>query len=998
MATADRSITRLFHFGVILSSLIAATVRGQDGIILENNPPSIRWHQVRTPNFRVIFPEGFEGQATRMANTLEHIRLPESRSLGTPSAPLPVILQNRSSVSNGFVALGPRRSEFYTMSTQNYNFLGTNDWLNLLASHEYRHMSQYNHANRGFNKLISIVSGQEALAGMSFLAAPQWFWEGDAVATETAFTHSGRGRIPEFDLVFRTNLLERKDFGYNKQYLRSYKHNIPDHYVLGYHMVSYLRKTSGKADIWGAVSGRAWSVPFKPLTFSSAVHRNSGSYLNRYYSRMAADLKSAWEQYLSRLTFTPYEIISKRKNRVYTDYSYPQYLSNGRIVALKSGLADIPTLVVLGDDKEEDKYIPGPVNDSGMLSTAGSRVVWNEFRYDPRWPMVSWSVIRVHNTDSSRLLSKTLGSGTRYAGASLSPDGSMVATVVQEQSYDSKITLINAVNGHVIRTVEGRKGAYYSMVRWYDTGEALVALRTTTTGKAVVRIGLADGAETELIPESHRNIGHPVISGRHLLYNAPSGGIDNLFAMDLSTGRNYQLTVARYGAYNPSVSPDGRHIAYSNQSRDGLDVVRIPFDPGNWVADPVEPADAPNSWRHLVEQEGRPGLFDSIPQTVYPVERYRRGSHLLNVHSWGAFLSTDLRSGRFGITSKDVLSNLSLNAGLEFDLQERTIASEVRASYQTLFPIIDVEYQSGDRDVKVADDLEIITKIQNGDTTRVVEDVSFTWKEKTLEAGLRVPLNLTHSRFFTQVNSGLYIGSTTVSDFKNSFNDGGRVITKEIPQYFFRSYQDNGRLLYSRFGVTAYNLMKQAPRDINSRWGQVIDFSAYGTLNGSDFSGGQQSLTAYLYFPGLFRNHSFWGYWAYQSTRVTWRDRDNYTFRNQIPVARGAGVGRFEQMYSMSANYAMPLFYPDLHLGPLLNIKRVRINGFTDYVFADNPGLRAITQDPESRTFLSVGGELKFDINILRLLPELDLGIRVAQVLQPRQSFFFEFILGTVSF
>ncbi|MFM7193822.1 MAG: hypothetical protein ACKOYP_03445, partial [Bacteroidota bacterium] len=378
---------RLFLFAAFLLSIISVPVLGQDGIILENNPPTVRWQQVRTPNFRVIFPQGFEGQASRMANTLEHIRLPESRSLGTPSVPLPVILQNRSSVSNGFVALGPRRSEFYTMSTQNYNFLGTNDWLNLLASHEYRHMSQYSHANRGFNKLISIVSGQEALAGMSFIAAPQWFWEGDAVATETAFTHSGRGRIPEFDLVFRTNLLERKDFGYNKQYLRSYKHYIPDHYVLGYHMVSYLRKTSGMAGIWGVVSGDAWSVPFKPLTFSAAVHRNSGSFLNRYYSTMAASMKSEWEQYLSKLTFTPFEVISKRTTGIYTNYSYPQYLSNGKIVALKAGLADIPRLVVLGDGDEEGKFIPGPVNDSGMLSAAGSRVVWNEFRFDPRWPM-----------------------------------------------------------------------------------------------------------------------------------------------------------------------------------------------------------------------------------------------------------------------------------------------------------------------------------------------------------------------------------------------------------------------------------------------------------------------------------------------------------------------------------------------------------------------------------------------------------------------------------
>ena len=973
-------------------------VNGQDGPILENNPPSLRWYQMRTPHFQVIFPAGFDSQALRMANTLEHIRVPESRSLGTPSVPLPVILQNRSSISNGFVALGPRRSEFYTMSTQNYNFLGSNDWLNLLASHEYRHMAQYSHANRGFNRLIYRISGQEALAGMSFLAAPQWFWEGDAVATETAFTHSGRGRIPEFDLVFRTNLLERKDFGYNKQYLRSYRNYIPDHYVLGYHLVSYLRKTSGMPGIWGVVSGDAWSVPFKPLTFSASVHRNSGFYLNRFYAKMAADMKSEWQEYLSRLQFTPFEIVSKRKNGIYTNYSYPQYLADGRVLALKAGLADVQQLVVLGGPEEDGKHIPGPVNDSGMLSAVGSRVVWNEFRFDPRWPMVSWSVIRVHNTDSSKLLARTLTAKTRYAGASLSPDGTRIATVEQTQEYGARVVVLDAFNGKVIRTCNGLDGAYYSMVRWYETGDALVALRTTQDGKAVVRIGIDDGTEAELIPVSNRNVGHPVISGHHLFYNAPSGGIDNLFAMNLKSGRHYQVTVARYGAYNPSVSPDKKHIVYNNQSRDGMDVVRIPYDTTTWIADPVEPANAPNSWRHLVEQEGRPGLFDSIPKTTYPVERYHRGAHLIKVHSWGAFVSTDLRSGRFGITSKDVLSNLSLNAGLEFDLQERTISTETRASFQTFLPIIDVEYQSGLRDVKVAEDLEIITAIRNGDTTRVVEDVSFTWKEKTLETGLRLPLNLTHSRFFTQINTGLYFGSTTVSDFKNSFNGGGRVITQDIPQYFFRSYQDNGRLLYSRFGLTAYNLMKRSPRDINSRWGQMIDLTASGTLGKSDFSGGQQSLVTWLYFPGLFRNHSFWGYWAYQNTRITWRERDNYTFRNQIPVARGAGVGRYEQMYAMSANYALPLFYPDLHLGPLVNVKRVRLNGFTDYVFADNPGLQAITKENESRTYLSVGGEVKFDINLLRLLPELDFGIRVAQVLRPRKEFFFEFILGTISF
>src|SRR5688500_19010745 len=240
-------------------------------VVLENNPTSIRWQQINTPHFRVVFPRGFNLPAQRMANTLEHIHKAEARSLGTAPRKISVILQNQSSVSNGFVSILPRRSEFYTMQPQDYNFIGTNDWLNLLATHEYRHVVQYQHATRGFNRLIYYVFGNTTLAGFSQAAVPQWFWEGDAVAAETAFTRSGRGRIPNFGLVFKTNLLEGRTFNYHKQYLRSYKHNIPDHYVLGYYMVSHLRRKTRDPAIWDKITAKAWNVPFIPFTFSNAI-------------------------------------------------------------------------------------------------------------------------------------------------------------------------------------------------------------------------------------------------------------------------------------------------------------------------------------------------------------------------------------------------------------------------------------------------------------------------------------------------------------------------------------------------------------------------------------------------------------------------------------------------------------------------------------------------------------------------------------------------------
>jgi len=189
---------------------------GQESAVQETSPASMKWYQINTSNFRVLYPEGFGEQAQRVANTLEHIREPEGASLGVTPRKISIILHSQSSNSNGFVTQAPRRSEFYAMPPQNYNFIGNNEWLTLLSSHEYRHMVQFQKSITGFNKAIYLLFGQLAQAGMAFVAIPQWFWEGDAVATETAFTHSGRGSIPEFDLVFRTNLLEGKNFNYSK--------------------------------------------------------------------------------------------------------------------------------------------------------------------------------------------------------------------------------------------------------------------------------------------------------------------------------------------------------------------------------------------------------------------------------------------------------------------------------------------------------------------------------------------------------------------------------------------------------------------------------------------------------------------------------------------------------------------------------------------------------------------------------------------------------------
>jgi hypothetical protein len=443
-------------------------------------------------------------------------------------------------------------------------------------------------------------------------------------------------------------------------------------------------------------------------------------------------------------------------------------------------------------------------------------------------------------------------------------------------------------------------------------------------------------------------------------------------------------------------------------------VVHIPFDANAWPE--FQPKAEPKSfYQYLVEQEGNPNLLDSLPQEKFSSKRYHKISGLFNPVSWGAYFNTGLTQADIGLVSQDVLSTTLWKAGYLYDINERTGAWRVGLSYQNWFPIVDVNFKYGNR--SSSESLTFLAK----DTVSVdsirsfyfTERIDFEWKEKNIEAGLRIPLVTTQSRYFGNVTFSNYMGYTQVTDFTNDINNS-RIIpflfrsgpsTPPTPDYdtvayFLRSYQDNGDLIYNRFGISAYRLLKRSRRDINSKWGQTVDLSVYNTFNGSNFTGRQFSFYTVLYFPGLARHHSFWGYWAFQQTyipqaRTSGQGLDNYLFSNQIPLPRGIAVYRDQKFYSMSGNYTLPIWYPDISVGPLVNVQRLRGNVFVDYGF----GISQYGENqPVSTTYLSVGGELKTDINILRFLPQLDIGIRYTAGILPNSVTTLEFILGTIGF
>lgn len=965
--------------------------------VLDNNPASLKWRQVNTPGFKIIYPANFDEEAQRMANLLEHLRSAESETMGDEEPKkISIILQNQNAVSNGFVTLGPRRSELYTMPPQDYNFLGTNKWLDMLAVHEYRHIVQFEQSKTGWNKLFYYLFGENTQAGMAFAAAPQWFWEGDATATETTFTRSGRGRMPSFNRVFRSNLLEGKRFNYHKQYLRSYKDFVPNHYVLGYHFVAHLRRRTKDPNILEKVSHRAFSQPFMPFTFSNALNKYTGNHVVKNYEMMMDELKDVWTDQLKGLEITPFKQVNKRESDDFTDYSYPQVLENGNLVVLKSGIGDVKQFVQVDSSGKEQKiFVPGIVNESGMLSAAGNRVVWNEYHFDPRWRVRNYSVIKAYDLDSGKV--RNITKKSRYGGAAISPDGSKVATVLTNTDQQHFLVVIDYETGKEIQRIENQRNAFYAMPRWSHDGQQIVALKITDAGKAVVAIDPSSGEEQVLIAAGNENIGHPVLYNNFLFYNSPVSGIDNIYALNLTNGERFQVTSSKYGAYNPEPAPDGSAIFYNDHTVNGLDVVKIPFNPDLLIpASEVEDRSV-GYYEPLVEQEGHENILEDVPATEYPVKKYSKLAHSINIHSWGPFASTDLSRAEFGIFSRDVLSTTAISLGYTHDINEGTGFASANVSYQGLYPIIDFEVQKGDRN----------SDAFYRDASGNVKRVDFSWKETSYSIGLRLPFVLTRSRFLRSLNLGNRVEVTKASSFKNSIDGIGRIVSIDTSAFIiFNQELDEGTLINNVSTLSFANLHKTSTRDIYSRWGQAATLEWWTSPFGGDFQSGLFAFRSSIYFPSPFhlltkanflKHHSLNFRYSFQHLQYE-LDTDSYHLRNRISKPRGYAYPLDEDFTYFSTNYSFPIMYPDIALGPFLNIKRLRANFFHDYGVGETYAVSKNDQVfDRSKVYESLGGELFVDFNVMRFKPEISLGVRYSYLRTTNETNI-EFLVANIAF
>jgi Tol biopolymer transport system component len=189
------------------------------------------------------------------------------------------------------------------------------------------------------------------------------------------------------------------------------------------------------------------------------------------------------------------------------------------------------------------------------------------------------------------LITSQRDGGRLNVAPALSPDGRWVAFISELDFIDAELHLADAHTGQVIRKLQ--KGTaldpHYGSLRYINSAGtwspdsrlfAFSALKQGGDVLVIVDAGTARRLGEFSVP-GVGEITSPTWSpdGRSIAFAGMSGGISDLYRLDIASGKAEQLTDDPYAQLHPSYSPDGATIAYATERGPETDLDLLAWGP-----------------------------------------------------------------------------------------------------------------------------------------------------------------------------------------------------------------------------------------------------------------------------------------------------------------------------------------------------------------------------------------------------------------------------------
>lgn len=749
---------------------------------------------------------------------------------------------------------------------------------------------------------------------------PTWWMEGDAVMAETTMTEGGRGRNPSFTAPFKALMLEDKHFGYNKMMLGSFRNTIPDPYTFGYLMQSYIR--SEYDENAPETMFRQYSyAPIPVLAPFLAVQKATGKSPGAIYREMSAVYGDFWKKQIASLDITPVRVLSAGKKNGYTDYAYPCVLADGSVAASRYDDDRGYEIVHVRDEQETVLARAHALN---SLGSGGPYLIWDELESDVKFDS---SRTRIALLDLGTGKKRLLAASSRYISPTLSPDGSVAAMLEWNENMTGNFILMSVADGSVMKKILLPPDEYWDDFSFSPDGTSLLFVSTGVfspagdQGKSIARMHLESERVEILLDARFENVRSPVQSGSTILFVSNYSGIDTVYALD-ADGSEWQVIRRPLGAYFPKMSVGTDDLLFVDYADSSGTEISVASAPReSWV--PIDEVTVIREEFYSAAAEAEIGKGKALPSRVPLTDATpKKYSFSLSGNRIDSWGILPGGESGVGVMAFMDIDNIASNANQEVSLDYDYVNSSVGASYTYLYRGFYPDFL-----------------IQAGNTIRDIDGDPYNETEGSV--ALEFP--------FGGGADGALRWSMTFGGAA-----GGRIRRGEA-QLPLQAYAVAGISNYdSVFGVQAvYEFTPLTPAIQDHRFGTVtasfsgpfrfdgFSFALDYEKRGEDDAASSSYARGYLEFPGL-------------------------------ETVKG------------SAEYTVPIFYPDFPIGALMYFDMISVNLFYDRLYAlDSTVLQS-----------SVGGELLFHFYPLQLSVRVDAGLRYSWQIENGVSRYELVILG----
>jgi WD40-like Beta Propeller Repeat len=594
--------------------------------------PERVWRTIETAHFVISYYAPLDDVAHRIAVVAERAHRNLAPALDhEPAQKCQILILDDTDGANGFANVIPRNAItlFATAPTGSSNLNDHDDWLYGLVAHEYTHVLHLDTIG-GLPKVVDDVVGKVWAPNQ---IQPRWIIEGIATYEETKRSAGGRGRNSTFDMYLRVPTLDGTALSLDQVTgLPLYFPQGNAAYLYGSHFLRYVFDRYGDRVLRDMSHGMGQDpVPF-------GINRQIARVIGRPFTELYDDWRG-YRRDRAALQLEAVERNGRREGRQLTVSSNsnlaPIYTRDGKeIVWSQSDGWTQPRLraMPVGGDAGQGRDVLTADRMGAFAIAADGTIVFEQtqlFRTEYNFQdLMRWR--------PGRDRVERLTWGARARDPAISPDGRTIA-FSQNGGSASWIAVMANQPGATPRPLW--KGARFDQgyaPAWSPDGSRVAFTAWRTGGlRDVVIIDVASGATTDVTHDRAID-GDPAWSpdGRWLYFTSDRTGITNVYAAELATGALWQVTNVIGGAFEPSVSVDGKRLADHGFDTGGLahgsyDIFEVALDPKAWT--PAAP---------YVDDRPPPTAVPDDEVAVTPARPYR-AIETLAPQSVNLALSTD---------------------------------------------------------------------------------------------------------------------------------------------------------------------------------------------------------------------------------------------------------------------------------------------------------------------------------------------------------------------